>query len=90
MKIDVEGAELSVLKGGTNMLSQGRISAVYLEFNDLEPVAGASGGSLLPMAHYLGDFGLRYACTYTDSLMHGNKLHVSANALFVLPPSSSH
>jgi FkbM family methyltransferase len=89
LKIDVEGAELCVLKGGADMLSRGKISAVYLEFNDLDPAAGAIGGSLMPIARYLGDFGLRYACTYTDGLMHGNELHVVANALFVLPPSKS-
>lgn len=90
LKVDVEGAELAVLKGAADMLSQGRISAVYLEFNDLDPAIGMNGGALMPIARYLGDFGLRYACTYTDSLMHGNELHVAANALFVLPPSGSH
>jgi FkbM family methyltransferase len=85
LKIDVEGGELSVLTGGKDMLSRERIMAVYMEFNDLDPMAGATGGSLVPIARYLGEFGLRYACTYTDRLLHGNDLHVVANALFVLP-----
>lgn len=89
LKVDVEGAELSVLKGAEVMLARGRILAAYLEFNDLEPAENASGGSLLPLARYLGQFGLRYACTYTDFLLSGNELHVVANALFVLPPASS-
>lgn len=86
LKIDVEGAELSVLKGATDMLARGKILAVYFEFNDLEPAPGTTGGSLMPIARYLGEFGLRYACTYTDFLLHGDQLHVVANALFVLPP----
>ncbi|MGO9062762.1 MAG: FkbM family methyltransferase [Candidatus Binataceae bacterium] len=86
LKIDVEGAELSVLRGGANILSRGKILAVYLEFNDLEPAPGAGGGSLMPIARYLDEYGMRYACTYTDFLLHDDQLHVVANALFVLPP----
>lgn len=89
LKIDVEGAELSVLKGGAGMLARGRILAVYFEFNDLAPATDAAGGSLMPIANYLGEFGLRYACTYTDSLLHGDQLHIVANALFVLPPAGA-
>jgi FkbM family methyltransferase len=87
LKIDVEGAELLVLKGAADMLKHGNISAVYTEFNDIESAPGTTGGSLVPIAHYLGEFGLRYACTYTDFLLHDKQLHVCANALFVLPPS---
>jgi FkbM family methyltransferase len=86
LKIDVEGAELSVLKGGAGMLASRQILAAYFEFNDLEPTPGMSGGSLMPVARYLSEFGLRYACSYTDSLLHDDQLHVVANALFVLPP----
>jgi FkbM family methyltransferase len=89
LKIDVEGAELSVLRGSRNMLSRRKIMAVYFEFNDLDPMPGLDGGALMPIAHYLGVFGLRYACTYTDSLMHRNELNVVANALFVLPPANA-
>ena len=89
LKIDVEGAELSVLEGGAGMLARGKIMAVYFEFNDLESAPGATGGSLMPIARYLGGFGLQYACTYTDYLLHGSQLHVVANALFVLPPSGN-
>jgi FkbM family methyltransferase len=88
LKIDVEGGELAVLKGSTRMLTRERIMAVYMEFNDLEPMPGATGGALAPIARYLRDFGLRYACTYTDRLLHENELHVVANALFVLPGRS--
>jgi FkbM family methyltransferase len=88
LKIDVEGAEDSVLKGAKEMLSRRNIMAVYFEFNDLDPTPRAEGGALMPIARYLSDFGLRYACTYTDFLLHQNELTVVANALFVLPPSN--
>lgn len=88
LKIDVEGAELSVLKGSKDMLTQKRIIAVYCEFNDLEAIPGSGGGALMPIAHYLCEYGFRYACTYTDFLLHRNELAVVANALFVLPPQS--
>lgn len=86
LKIDVEGAELLMLKGAQGMLSAGQIMAVYCEFNDLDAAADAAGGGLIPIAHYLRDFGLRYACTYTDYLLLRGELFVCANALFVLPP----
>jgi FkbM family methyltransferase len=87
LKLDVEGVELSVLRGAADMFSHGKILAVYFEFNDLEPITEASGGSLMPVARYLGQFGLSYACTYTDSILHDGQLHVVANALFVLSPA---
>jgi len=68
------------------MLTRRNVMAVYIEFNDLEPRPGTSGGSLMPLACHPGEFGLRYACTYTDVLLQGDQLHVVANALFVLPP----
>ena len=34
MKVDVEGAELSVLKGAANALSEGEIDLIQLEWND--------------------------------------------------------
>jgi hypothetical protein len=86
LKIDVEGAELSVLRRAAGLLTRRKILAVYFEFNDLEPSPGVSGGSLMPIARYLGEFGMRYACTYTDFLLQDKQLHVVANALFVLPP----
>lgn len=86
LKIDVEGAELLVLRGAGRMFVDRKITAVYCEFNDLEPASDATGGALIPIATYLSRFGLNYACTYTDSLLCGDQLHVVANALFVLPP----
>lgn len=86
LKLDVEGAELSVLKGAQRMLRLGRIMAIYCEFNDLCSLPGSAGGALIPLADYLSNFGLRYACTYTDNLLFRRELFVVANALFVLPP----
>jgi FkbM family methyltransferase len=85
LKLDVEGGELRVLRGAKDMLSRKSIMAVYFEFNDLDLTVGATGGALMPIARYIGDFGLRFVCVYTDSVIYQNKLHVTANALFVLP-----
>lgn len=82
LKIDVEGFELSVLKGASGMFSAGKIGFVYAEFNDLFPQDGTTGGSLFPIAEYLNQFGLQYISTYTDFVATEGRLHVGANVLF--------
>lgn len=81
LKIDVEGFELAVLKGGPKMLED--VAFIYLEFNDLVPRDDADGGALLPIAQYLAPFGFRFAATYTDFLEVEGQFFAVANALFV-------
>ena len=85
LKIDVEGFELSVLKGAERMFRMGRIGFVYLEFNDLLTKDGTTGGSLFPIAEYLSQFGLKYATSYTDFIHADHEMFLCANALFALP-----
>jgi FkbM family methyltransferase len=85
LKIDVEGFELSVLKGGESLLQSGRIRFVYFEFNDLYPLPGATGGSLLEIGDYLSALGFKLIATYTDQVHTGNEFFIVANALFVRP-----
>ncbi|MDZ4851322.1 MAG: FkbM family methyltransferase [Pirellulaceae bacterium] len=40
LKIDTEGHEFEALKGCERLLSEKRISAIQLEFNDVNPIAG--------------------------------------------------
>jgi FkbM family methyltransferase len=87
LKIDVEGFELSVLKGARGMLDRGQIGFIYLEYNDLHPAPNASGGSLLELSGYLREFGYRYIANYTDFLSQGDSFFVVANALFAVPPN---
>jgi FkbM family methyltransferase len=89
LKIDVEGFELSVLKGAHDMLRRGQIGFIYLEYNDLYPAPNASGGSLLELSDYLREFGYRFITNYTDFLSQGNSFFVVANALFAIPPSDA-
>lgn len=86
LKIDVEGFELSVIKGAERMLNEGRIGFVYLEFNDLMPKDGTVGGSLFPISEYLSQFGLKYVASYTDFIHADHEMFSCANALFALPP----
>jgi FkbM family methyltransferase len=86
LKVDTEGFDLFVLKGAEAMLREGRIRFVYVEFNDLFEIPGATGGALLPMAEYLRGFGYAYLVTYTDFALYQRRVAVNANALFALPP----
>jgi FkbM family methyltransferase len=87
LKIDTEGCDLPVLQGGEQLLSAGRIRFVYVEFNDMSPRTGSTGGALTPISNFLAQFGFRFVATYPDHMELGDEMHVGANVLFVHPPS---
>jgi FkbM family methyltransferase len=85
LKIDTEGTDLDVLRGGERLLRDRRIRFVVTEFNDLRERRGARGGALLPIADFLYPFGFRLLTSYTDQVFSEGDLFVVSNALFVLP-----
>jgi hypothetical protein len=85
LKIDTEGCDLLVLQGAEQMLPAGRVRFVYLEFNDMSPRSGSTGGALTPISDLLGQFGFRFIATYPDHMEFGDEMHVGANVLFVYP-----
>lgn len=85
LKIDTEGGDLLVLQGAQQLLSTGKIRFVYVEFNDMSPRSGATGGALIPISNLLAPAGFRFVATYPDYVQIANELHVAANALFFLP-----
>jgi FkbM family methyltransferase len=85
LKIDTEGSDLLALQGAEQLLSAGRVRFVYLEFNDMSPRAGSTGGALTPISDFLGRFGFRFIATYPDHMEFGDEMHVGANVLFVRP-----
>jgi len=87
LKVDTEGGDLLVLQGGEQLLSAGSVRFVYVEFNDMSPRKGSTGGALTPISDFLGQFGFRFVATYPDHMELGEEMHVGANVLFVLPPS---
>jgi FkbM family methyltransferase len=86
LKLDTEGFDLTVLKGGERMLRERRVNFVYTEFNDLLDRPGVTGGSLLPIAQFLATLGLRYVATYTDFVQTDGPMWLCANALFARDP----
>lgn len=88
LKVDTEGHDLAVLRGAEQMLSEGRIRFVYIEFNTMLPKPGTSGGALLPISGILEPLGFRFVASYPEYMMTTGELFVTSNALFVLPPSS--
>jgi FkbM family methyltransferase len=88
LKIDVEGCDLLVLQGAGDLLAAGTIRFVYIEFNDMSPRDGSTGGALTPISDFLNGFGFRFIATYPDHMEFGREMHVGANALFVLPPNA--
>jgi FkbM family methyltransferase len=82
LKIDVQGAELIVLKGGQKMLSNARIGLVYLEVMLAETYVGQV--TLAQLLEFFGTYRYRLwdlvPFTYT-----GAGAAWTANALFVCP-----
>ena len=89
LKIDTEGADLAVLRGATGMLSRGAIDFVYVEFNDLQPKPGTTGGALVPIDDLLRPHGLRFIATYNDYIVTEGEMFAVSNALFAHPPALS-
>ncbi len=87
LKLDTEGFDLEVIQGGLRMFEQNRIGFVYAEFNDLNEREGITGGSLFPMADFLGRHGMRFIATYTDRIDVDGSLWISSNVLFAYPPT---
>lgn len=86
LKIDTEGHDLVVLQGAEEMLAKGAIRFVYVEFNDLQPKMGATGGALCPMDEFLRRFGFQFIATYNDLAVAEDELFGVSNALFAVPP----
>jgi FkbM family methyltransferase len=86
LKIDTEGFDLMVLHGARDLLSHGKVTFVYVEFNDLDISGDESGSSLLAIDAYLRPFGFRFIATYNDYNNLEGRLFQSSNALFALPP----
>jgi FkbM family methyltransferase len=85
LKIDTEGTDLDVLRGGERLLRDRRIRFVVTEFNDLKERQGARGGALVPIADFLYPFGFRLIASYTEQVFPEGDLFVVSNALFVSP-----
>jgi Methyltransferase FkbM domain len=84
-KLDTEGSELMVLHGAEQVLREGRITFVYVEYLHLLQQPGVTGGGLAPIAEYLKRFGYTYLTSYTDYISEQELLMV-ANALFARKP----
>lgn len=89
LKIDVEGAELKVLRGGRQLLADGRVRYVYAECNFAANPDG-SNADFYELAAHLSESGFCVVAVYAESfsLRHGSCL---SNVLFArrsLLPSS--
>jgi len=85
LKIDTEGHDINVLRGGQKMLSSNSVAFVYFEFNDFYQDINTDGGSLNTMTDYLSGFGFKFVATYTDYIVTEEKMFVVANALLFNP-----
>jgi FkbM family methyltransferase len=84
LKIDTEGHEDKVLDGARDTLAQRSVSFVFVEFETVLPVEGATGGALAPVAERLEPLGFRLIATYPNYMLH-EPLYASFNALYFRP-----
>jgi Methyltransferase FkbM domain len=87
-KVDTEGHDLAVLQGAEELLAKGAIRFVYVEFNDLQPKLGTTGGVLCTMDACLRPFGFQFLASYNDLVVAEGELLVVSNSLFAAPPTS--
>jgi FkbM family methyltransferase len=83
LKIDTEGHDISVLRGASGLLSDGKVRFVLTEFNGLFPIDGTSSGALVTTGEFLAQFGFSLICAYFDDIHFRDRNFVVANALFV-------
>jgi len=79
IKLDAEGAEMAILRGGEETIATRGVRFVYCEFfND------GRGTSLPALLDFLGAYGFRLIATYTEHVVRENgHIFACANALFV-------
>jgi FkbM family methyltransferase len=81
LKVDTEGNDLRVLKGGENLLREALIEAIHVEVMFIEHFKG--GARFLDMCQYLDQFGYRLFSLYDlkrnaqGQLRYGNALFLS-------------
>ena len=87
LKVDAEGADLRVLKGGQAMLRQGRIAFVLVEAGFREDDAGHV--PLPALYDFLRDAGLTLYSLYDHYHEEGERQLLFANVLFLSPAAIS-
>jgi FkbM family methyltransferase len=85
LKIDTEGHEVAVLDGAQETLAARGVQLVFLEFETLNPIEGATGGALAPAAERLEPLGFRFVASYPIHLI-DKPLYAAFNALFLAAP----
>lgn len=80
LKIDTEGHELEVLDGATHTLKH--TNFVFVEFETILNVPGATGGALAPVAERLEGLGFRFLASYPIHMIE-RPLYAAFNALFL-------
>ncbi len=81
LKIDTEGHDIAVLRGGRGMLAAGRIGFVLTEFNRLS--ADDAPGSLAAIDALLSSHHYHFVGCYIDEVVVRETPFVVGNALFV-------
>jgi FkbM family methyltransferase len=84
LKIDTEGHEAEVLDGARETLAHRGVRLVFLEFETILPIVGATGGALAPCAQILEGAGFRLMATYVINQVDA-PLYAAFNALYLSP-----
>ncbi|CAI8165331.1 MAG: Uncharacterised protein [Prochlorococcus marinus str. MIT 9215] len=84
LKIDVEGYEPEVIKGGKKMLVSHSIGIIITEFSSILGKEAVSG-SLTSIAKLLEPYGFIMVSVCTDYVTHGLSTYANHNAIWVNP-----
>ena len=84
LKVDAERCDLTVLRGGRQMMARARF--VYFEFNSMAPRPGIRESTLSEIGEFLSSFGFQFVATYIERI-ETSPMFLVANGLFGRPPN---
>jgi FkbM family methyltransferase len=82
LKVDTEGYDLSVFRGGVGLLGSAAVRFLTTEFYRPLPIPGRVGGGLSEVTEFLAGYGFEFVAAYTDYVLPEKRYFGVHNALF--------
>jgi FkbM family methyltransferase len=85
LKVDTEGFDLDVIRGGEAMFARRLVTFVVFEFTDIRRPAGAGAAGFIEMHDFLEAHGMRLFMVQNDYVVPERNVFAVRNALYMRP-----